>query len=200
MKKLKIFVGLVLILALILFGINYFADNNQTEDNTENSSEAQEEEIDSERERQPERTLKDATISLYSDDQETKWELSATEIKDYQEPEEYILETINANVYEADDKVLEVSADSGKMDHETGFLVLAGPIKLVSDNRRIEADRLNWNQTKNELTGRGNILITQPGLEVTADNFVSQIDLRRVNLIDDVQLKAEEKGEDDEQL
>ncbi len=195
MKKLKILVILALSLALVLVAINYL-DNDTEYDDLDSQDEA----VEEEQARQPERTLKDTTITLYSDDQETKWELKADEIRDYQEPDDYRLNTITASIYEAGEQVLEVTADSGVMDHETGFLSLAGPIKLVSDNRRIEADRLNWNQAKDELTGRGNILITQPGLEIRADNFVSQIDLRRLNLIDDVQLKAREKGEDDEQL
>ncbi len=198
MKRLKILAVLVLSLVLLLGVIN-LGRNNQSEQGNENDVNSREDYNQEMENRQPESILKDATISLYSEEQVTKWELSAEEIRDYKQPDEYKLDNITASIYEDEEKVLSVTSASGVFDEETGFLTLTGRINLVSEQRRIEVDRLNWNQSNNELTGRGNVLISQPGLEITADNFVSQIDLRRVNLVDDVKL-AKEVGEENEQL
>ena len=198
MKRLKILAVLVLSLVLV-FGVISLTGNDQSKQDDEDNLDSHEDYNQEMANRQPESILKDATISLYSEDQVTKWELSAAEIRDYNRPDEYKLDNITASIYEAEEEVLSVTAASGVFDEETGFLTLTGRISLVSQQRRIEVDRLNWNQSNNELTGRGNVLISQPGLEITADNFVSQIDLRRVNLVDDVKL-AKEVGEENEQL
>ncbi|AGB42288.1 hypothetical protein Halha_2414 [Halobacteroides halobius DSM 5150] len=132
--------------------------------------------------------LKNAAISLYSKDGNTKWRLSAQTIYRFNNPKRVKLHQISATVYQNQTEVISLVANKGEFDPQTGFLSLEGPITIKSKEKLVKANHLKWNQVKNQLVGRGEIVIKQPGLKITGDNFISQIDLKKLQVLGDVRV------------
>ena len=90
---------------------------------------------------------------------------------------------------------MSLTAKEGTLDTKTNFLSLEGPITIKSDNKVIKANQLNWNNAKNELIGRGDILLKQQNLEVRGEKFISQIDLRRLRVLENVQVTSQKEDD-----
>ncbi len=142
--------------------------------------------------------LEGAAMTLYSRDETTKWELKAESIEHFSNRKQVELTGMSAEVYEDGEQVIVVSAQGGILDVKTNFLELEGPLTIKSKDKKIKADRLTWNSSKNELIGSGDILLKQQGLEVKGEKFVSQIDLKRLRVLDEVHVishKEDDKNE-----
>ncbi|WP_027339481.1 LPS export ABC transporter periplasmic protein LptC [Halonatronum saccharophilum] len=142
----------------------------------------------------PDAQIKDAFITLYSDDEKTKWELGANTIEHFEDRRSIVLNEIQGRVTEDGDELISIVADRGTIDSETGFLNLEGAITIRSDDKKLRANSLNWNQARNELTGVGDVLIEQEGIRATGDRFVSEVDLQRLRILGDVRVITKEEG------
>ncbi|GAB6099439.1 hypothetical protein JCM16358_13180 [Halanaerocella petrolearia] len=173
MKK----VGIAIII-VILLGSGYFLIDQLT---SQPQGKISKEPVQDEK--GPETELEDAAITLYSEDDSTKWRLSAQSISRFKEPKRIELNQIRATVYQAEKEVISLIAEKGDFDPRTGFLSLHGSLTIQSQQKIVKADHLKWNQAQNQLTGRGNVVIKQPGLKITGDSFISQVDLKKLQVL-----------------
>lgn len=139
--------------------------------------------------------LKEASLTLYSQDESTRWELKADTIEHFSKSKQTKLQQITAEVYEEGVQVITLKAGQGAVDTKTGFLKLQGPMTIKGANKVIKADQLNWNNAKNELIGRGDILLKQQGLSIRGEKFISQIDLRRLRVLDNVRVTSQKEDD-----
>ena len=167
----------------------------QSEDSKQLTTEQQKTE---QQEMDAEAELKEASLTLYSQDETTKWELKADTIEHFSKSKQTKLQQVTAEVYEDDAQVITLKAEQGTLDTKTGFLALKGPITIKGANKVIQANQLNWNNAKNELIGRGDILLKQQGLSIRGEKFISQIDLRRLRVLDNVRVTSPKKDDANE--
>lgn len=149
---------------------------------------------------EPRLELEKSSMTLYSKDGITKWELGAESIQQFELGSNKVtLNQIQAKVYEKEKEVINIIADKGKVDIETGFIGLEGPITIKSQEKLLKADTLNWNSAKNELIGVGHVLIEQPGLKAKGERFISQVDLKKLKILGNVKVISQEMGEGNEE-
>ncbi|MCK8816345.1 LPS export ABC transporter periplasmic protein LptC [Natroniella sulfidigena] len=193
MNKKKI----LLVVIVVAIGAVVLLNDNSTEEETRITPEPARDEATEERMAEVE--LEDAAITLYSEDETTKWELGAKSIQQFTEPEQVVLEEVEATISEDGVEQTSLRAARGDFDPRTGHLSFTGPITIESEDKLLQADSLNWNQVRNELIGQGNVLLKQSGMEITGEQFVSQIDLRRLRLSGEVEAITQQKvGEQNE--
>ncbi|WP_408955145.1 LPS export ABC transporter periplasmic protein LptC [Natroniella sp. ANB-PHB2] len=184
---------ILLVVIAIAIGAAVLLIDNSAEEETRITPEPVRD--DGREERVAEVELEDAMITLYSDDEATKWELGAKAIKQFIEPEQVVLEEVEAKISEDGVKQTRLRAAKGDFDPKTGHLSFTGPITIENEDKLLQADSLNWNQVRNELIGQGNVLLKQSGMEITGEQFVSQIDLRRLRLSGEVEAITQKVGE-----
>lgn len=190
-KKYLVVAFLILIIALIIFAINNYSQKPEVKISPKPLQEEQEAE--------PRLELEESSITLYSEDGITRWELGAESIQQFELGNQITLNQIQAKVYEEEKEVINIIADKGKVDIETGFIGLEGPITIKSQEKLLKADNLNWNSAKNELIGLGHVLIEQPGLKVRGERFISQVDLKKLEILGNVKVISQEMGEGNEE-
>lgn len=190
-KKYLVVAFLILIIPLIIFAINNYSQKPEVKISPKPLQEEQEVE--------PRLELEESSITLYSEDGITRWELGAESIQQFELGNQITLNQIQAKVYEEEKEVINIIADKGKVDIETGFIGLEGPITIKSQEKLLKADNLNWNSAKNELIGLGHVLIEQPGLKVRGERFISQVDLKKLEILGNVKVISQEMGEGNEE-
>ncbi|OCL25603.1 LPS export ABC transporter periplasmic protein LptC [Orenia metallireducens] len=190
-KKYLVVALIILIIVLIIFAISKFSQKPEVKISPDPLQEKKEDE--------PRLELEESFITLYSEDGITKWQLGAKSIQQFELGSQVILNQIQAKVYQEEEEVINVIANKGKVDIETGFIGLEGPITIRSQEKLLKADILNWNSAKNELIGLGHVLIKQPGLKVRGERFISQVDLKKLQILGNVKVISEEMGEDNEE-
>ncbi|MBM7556966.1 LPS export ABC transporter periplasmic protein LptC [Halanaerobacter jeridensis] len=191
-KKKTIIFALIIILLItgyFIFTSQSTPESEQQQQTAEQRQEQEQEQMDAEAE------LKGAAMTLYSQDETTKWELKADAIEHFSNSGQTKLRQVTAEVYQQEEQVISLSAKEGTLDTKTGFLSLQGPVTIKSGAKVIKANRLNWNQAKNELIGRGDILLKQSGLEVRGEKFISQIDLSRLRVLENVQVTSQKEDD-----
>ena len=194
-------VGIIIIIIFVVIGSglalwDYYFAPAEEETEPDVSKEATEDDR-----RIPDTELENASITLYSKDGDTRWELRADRIQQFEDSSSVNLIDITAGIYEGEKEMMEVRAASGEADTRTGFLSLEGPIEIEDEKRLLKADRLNWNQARNELVGRGNIVLKRPGMTAKGESFIARMDLRQVEILGNAQItySEQEMGEQDEQ-
>ncbi|PRX35715.1 LPS export ABC transporter protein LptC [Orenia metallireducens] len=190
-KKYLVVAFLILIIPLIIFATNNYSQKPEVKISPKSLQEEQEAE--------PRLELEESSITLYSEDGITRWELGAESIQQFELGNQITLNQIQAKVYEEEKEVINIIADKGKVDIETGFIGLEGPITIKSQEKLLKADNLNWNSAKNELIGLGHVLIEQPGLKVRGERFISQVDLKKLEILGNVKVISQEMGEGNEE-
>jgi LPS export ABC transporter protein LptC len=190
-KKYLVVALIILIIVLIIFAISKFSQKPEVKISPDPLQEKKEDE--------PRLELEESFITLYSEDGITKWQLGAKSIQQFELGSQVILNQIQAKVYQEEEEVINVIANKGKVDIETGFIGLEGPITIRSQEKLLKADILNWNSAKNELIGLGHVLIKQPGLKVRGERFISQVDLKKLQILGNVKVISQEMGEDNEE-
>ena len=181
---------------IILLTTGYFMYTGQSTPESEVPNESAKKDNKEQQEKMDaEAQLKGAAMTLYSQDETTKWELKADSIEHFSNSKQTKLHQVTAEVYEKEEKVITLSAKEGTLDTKTNFLSLEGPITIKSDNKVIKANKLNWNNAKNELIGRGDILLKQQNLEVRGEKFISQIDLKRLRVLENVQVTSQKEDD-----
>ncbi len=193
MKKqgLIIIIIILLVVGMGLLINKFYFSNSQPETNISDHSVQEKKDEASTK-------LEQAAITLFSEDGTTKWELKAEEIKQFEDSSRVALQQITAEVYEQGSQLVSLTAAEGEADTKTGFLSLDGPITVQNEERMLKTDKLNWNEAKNQLTGRGNVVLEKPGVKITADSFITQMNLRKVRLKGNVRAiytKAGDQGE-----
>ncbi|MCK8827318.1 LPS export ABC transporter periplasmic protein LptC [Natroniella acetigena] len=171
---------IILVVIVVAVGAAALLIDNSAEEETRITPEPARDET--REERMAEVELEDAAITLYSEDETTKWELGAKSIQQFMEPEQVVLDEVEAKISQDGVEQTSLKAARADLDPKTGHLSLTGPITIESEDKLLQADSLNWNQVRNELIGQGNVLLKQSGMEITGEQFVSQIDLRRLRL------------------
>lgn len=189
--------GIILIIGLVIFGSGlvvwetYLAPEEPGE--PERSEEAPPEER-----RQPDTELDTARFTLYSEDGRTRWELGADKVQQFEDSSHVELTDVQAEVEEDGEQVLTLTAARGEVDTRSGFLSFAGPIIVESSDRRLEANQLNWNESRNELIGYGDVVLERPGMTVTGESMIAQMDLNRVRVKGEAEAIYNEVGEKSE--
>ncbi|GAB6137343.1 LPS export ABC transporter periplasmic protein LptC [Halanaerobaculum tunisiense] len=171
MKKL----GVIILVVVLISGLYIFLQPAEEQDEISQDPVREK--------KQPQTELEDAQITLHSTDEQTKWQLTAQSIARFENPQEVQLEQIQAQVYQNDQEIITLIAEQGSFDPQTGFLSLSGSLTIKGQDKLIKADKLKWNQAKNELTGQGDIVIKQNELTITGDRFISQIDLKKLQVL-----------------
>ncbi len=189
-KKVLLIILTIITVAVIAVVYNYSLDKERVE--------ISEEPLQDEVQDDSDLKIEESFITLYSKDGQTKWELGAMVIKQYEQKGQAVLEEVTANVYEQEEKVISLVAEEGVVDLRTGFIELKGPITVRSKDKLLRANKLNFNSAKNELIGIGDVLIKQSGLKISGDKFISQVDLNRLRIIGNVKVISREVGEDNE--
>ncbi|WP_018248149.1 LPS export ABC transporter periplasmic protein LptC [Orenia marismortui] len=181
------------ILAVLI--IAFFISNNLLQ---KPPSKISEDPIQDQVKEEPKFELEESFITLYSEDGKVRWELGAKSMQQFDVATKVTLNQVEAKIYQNKEEVVNLIADKGEVDIETGFIGLKGPITIKSKKKSLKADKLNWNKAKNELIGLGNILIKQEGLRIKGDRFVSQVDLKRLRVLGNVKVISQEVGENNE--
>lgn len=191
MTKKRAFISIFII---ILLGTGYFliSDDSPSQD-TPQQTKKEETPMDAEAQ------LQEAAVTLYSEDETTRWELKSDSIEHFSNSQETKLHGVRAEVYQKEEKVLTLSAEEGTLDTKTGFLALEGAITIQSGAKVIKADHLNWNSAKNELTGYGDVLLKQQGLKIRGKKFISQVDLKRLRVLENVHLTSQTEDDSNEE-
>jgi len=191
-KKYFVSAFLILIIILSIFAIKNFYQKSEVKISPKPLQESKQTE--------PRLELEKSSMTLYSKDGITKWELGAESIQQFELGSNKVtLNQIQAKVYEKEKEVINIIADKGKVDIETGFIGLEGPITIKSQEKLLKADTLNWNSAKNELIGVGHVLIEQPGLKAKGERFISQVDLKKLKILGNVKVISQEMGEGNEE-
>lgn len=183
---------LLFIIILLITGYFIFTNDNGTENNEEPPAE---EEITDKEKMDSEAELEDAAITLYSQDETTRWELKAESVEHFSNSQETKLYDITADVYQEGADVITLEAEEGTLDTRTSFLSLQGRVRIKSEAKLIQAEKLNWNSAQNELVGRGDILLKQQNLEIRGEKFISQINLNRLRVLENVILTSQKKDD-----
>ncbi|TDX59218.1 LPS export ABC transporter periplasmic protein LptC [Orenia marismortui] len=181
------------ILAVLI--IAFFISNNLLQ---KPPSKISEDPIQDQVKEEPKFELEESFITLYSEDGKVRWELGAKSMQQFDVATKVTLNQVEAKIYQDKEEVVNLIADKGEVDIETGFIGLKGPITIKSKEKSLKADKLNWNKAKNELIGLGNILIKQEGLRIKGDRFVSQVDLKRLRVLGNIKVISQEVGENNE--
>jgi LPS export ABC transporter protein LptC len=180
MKK----IGLIMIIIILVIGTGVLMNNfffAAPEEGGEEEKEVQNQPAQ-DSSRQPDTELEGANITLYSEDETTRWELGADSISQFSDSREVVLNQVRASVYKDGQQEITLTAEEGIVDMETGFLTLEGTIEIQGEDRKVKANKLNWNQAQNQLIGRGEVVITRSGLEVTGESFVAEVDLKKLRV------------------
>ena len=189
-KWIILVIGLVLIVGYLLMGDSSTPENKISKEPVKD--EKNEEKMDAQAE------LKEAAMTLYSQDETTKWELKANSIEHFADSKQIKLKEVSAEIYEEDQQVVTLTAKEGILDTKTNFLELIGPLTIKSGAKVIKANHLNWNTVKNQLIGSGNVLLKQQGLKVRGEKFISQIDLNRLRVLENVHVTSRKEDDKNE--
>ncbi|MGM0502326.1 MAG: LPS export ABC transporter periplasmic protein LptC [Bacillota bacterium] len=142
--------------------------------------------------------LQNASLTLYSQDETTRWELKAESIEHFSDSNQIKLHQVTADVYQQEEQVTTLKAEQGVLDSKTNFLELTGAVTITSGTKVVKANHLNWNNAKNELIGSGDVLLKQQNLKITGKKFISQVDLEKLRVLENVLLRARKEDDKDD--
>lgn len=112
------------------------------------------------------------------------WELEATTIELDKVTGKVALLDVKGAFYREDGTQLHVTSKSGDFDTKTHDFGLAGEVVAVStDGGRMTADTARWKQKEELITAKGNVKLSKPDVNATADEAQTDRGLENVRLL-----------------
>ncbi len=189
MKRLRLFLGIALI--LIVFGIvlALFVRFHGTGDVSDEESGAV---TDSE-----EAASVEATEIKYTESEggKTLWEIEAEEAKFFKDKAKTEFKKINVTFYYKEDYELILSGDRGDLNTETKNIVIRDNVKLnVEDNYTLTTDSLNYNSEKHEITTEDPIEVSGPDVSFHGNGLAFDLSSEELFINSKVVTDFTEKG------
>lgn len=157
------------VIMVLTIGMLAGCENGEVEETDEPVAE---EEVD-DRLDEPGQEIRSGSLNLYSDDDETRWQLESELIRQLERTGELELEPVDVEAFLADvDEFSETVAywlesDAGLYQEEEGILELLGSARLESDRYIFISENIVWDQ-------KTNIISSQGDTEIRTDNFTAR--------------------------
>lgn len=139
--------------------------------------------------------LKDVTYKLHTFDERQFLELTAERIVEYPHPQDTVLHSIRAWIYEEGDLFLRFEGERGYITSLRDRVQVEAPIFLKGDSTTFTCGYLLWEMVDGFIYGEEGVSYQDHQLQVVADRFHYDPGERRVYLKDNVRLSFKKKEE-----
>ncbi len=119
-----------------------------------------------------------------------QWELRAKSVKIDRDKQMVTFATVTGQLYQAGTPRLAFEAPSGVFFIASRDVELSGGVYgRTSDGRTLRAAHLRWDAAGQHLIGSGGIVLTEPGMTVTADSVIADPGLRQTTFTGNIKVR-----------
>ncbi len=122
------------------------------------------------------------------------WKFTVAEVVNDKQANTAYLKGIKGKIYRDDGSYIDISADKGSAEISKNDFSLEGKVQAVlNTGGEFYADKITWNQTKETITGSGNVKMIKGEWKATADTAITTSAFQSVKLKGNA--KVEKGGE-----